>query len=794
MPNAKLSKQDSDKIKDLLKQVANHFDQEDRAPRERQLRNWRRLKLLWEGFQRVWYSEVAHDWRIWDEEIANADNDQAFYDKPINVFRAYLESLIAALSITIPSIKCYPDDADNPIDLSTAKAGDKIAELIYRHNDAPILWLHALYINMTEGMTACYSYPKADNKFGTYKENEYEDEEQQVYICPFCLSQIEDDVFTKQEVDEYMPDYDDAELHDVIMNQQKIICPQCAATLDPALQKSPLVVTRLVGQKDVPKSRICMEAYGGLYVKVPNYAMKQEDCPYLIFSYETHYTNALDRYEHLRSKMGASGGNKIGTAGGGMYDPYEQWARLSPQYRGEYPTNNVTVRNCWLRPSAFNILNDDETKLLKKHYPDGAKLVLVNDEWASDENESLDDCWTVIKNPLSDYIHYYPTGSLLVSVQDITSDLISLVLQTIEHGIQQTFADPAVLNFEAYRQAETMPGGIYQAVPRTGKAVGDGFFETKTATLSTEVLPFLQMIQVLGQSVSGAQPSLFGGQLAGSRTASEYSMSRAQALQRLQNTWKTYTLWWKTIFAKVIPMYIKEVQEDEKSVEKNEQGNFINVFIRKAELEGRIGRIELEANENLPITWSQRKDTYMDLLKLQNPEILKALADPENIKSLVEAIGLDDFTVPGEDDRQKQYEEIRLLINSEPISIPADPMMVMQAHANGMPPPQDTEQPSVEVDPDLDNHDIEAEVCRTYLVSDAGRLLKIENPLGYKNVLLHMKEHMKQIQASMGSGAGAPQGGPQPTPPMAGAGGPNPPSPAGTNTPLAGNPNVATQS
>ncbi len=139
------TEQEKDKIRNLLKTVANHFDKEDRSARERQLRNWRRLKLLWEGFQRVWYSEVAHDWRIWDEELSNADNDQAFYDKPINVFRAYLESIIAALSITIPSIKCFPDDADNPIDLSTAKAGDKIAQLIYRHNDAPLMATCIIY-------------------------------------------------------------------------------------------------------------------------------------------------------------------------------------------------------------------------------------------------------------------------------------------------------------------------------------------------------------------------------------------------------------------------------------------------------------------------------------------------------------------------------------------------------------------------------------------------------------------------------------------------------------------------
>src|SRR5258706_1165052 len=415
------------KVQDLLKQVADHFDQEDRSVRERQLRDWRRLKLLWEGFSRVWYSEVAHDWRIWDD-ASSSDNDQEFYDKPINIFRAYLESIIAALSITIPGIKCYPDDADNPLDTTTAKAGDKIALLISRHNNVSLLWLHTLYIVCTEGMVACYSYPKEDKEYGTYEEKKYEDQTQEAYICPFCQSQLGDEIFTNKEKDEFMPDDMDSPLHDVIINKNMTICPECASLLDPELQKSKFVVTKLVGTTTKPKSRICMECYGGLYVKVPNYAMRQADIPYLIFSYETHYSNVLERYPDLRGTLFAEG--KVGLSAGGMYDPYEQWARLPTQYRGEYPLNNVTVRNCWLRPSAFCILRQEDADLLKKHYPDGAKIVLINDYYADSCNESLDDCWTIMQDPMADYIHKQPMGSLLVNVQEITSDIISLALQT----------------------------------------------------------------------------------------------------------------------------------------------------------------------------------------------------------------------------------------------------------------------------------------------------------------------------------------------------------------------------
>ena len=775
--------QKKEKISRLLKSVVDHFDQEDRAVRERQLRDCRQLKLLWEGFTRIWYSEVAHDWRVYDAEINNDDSNQEFYDKPINIFRAYLESIIAALSVTVPGIKCYPDDADNPLDLITAKAGDKIALLIKRHNNDPLLFLHALYVLMTEHMVCCYSYPKEDEKYGTYEENQYEDHEEEAYVCPFCNKNIPDEVFMDRELAEFMPNDDDVELHDIIINQGMKICPECASLLDPNLQKSKLIVTRLVGKIQAPKSRICMEVYGGLYVKIPTSARKQCDIPYLMFSYETHYSNALERYPELKALTSPNG--KTGITSGGIWDPYEQWARLNTQYRGEYPINNVTVRNTWLRPSSFEILNEEDAKYLKKEFPDGAKVVMVNELYADSCNESLDDYWTIMQDPMADFLQKRPMGSQLINVQDITSDIISLVLQTIEHGISQTFADPQVLNFDAYRQMETLPGAVYPASAKSGKAVSDGFFETRTASLSQEVLPFFQQVQSLGQMAVGALPSLFGGQLDGSKTASEYSMSRAQALQRLQNTWKMFTMWWKDIYAKVIPMYIEEIQGryEERSVEVDENRNFVNVFVRQAELQGKIGRIELEANENLPVTWSQRKDTYMKLLEQQNPLILEALTAPENVKMLAEAIGLDDFIVPGQADIDKQNEEITLLLNSEPILQPPtneDIIMSMQMGEE----PQPIEIPSVEIDFDLDNHQLEAQICRTFLIGPAGRMAKFENPSGYKNILLHMKAHQEAEKMQMMEQI---QNQAMANPKLA-------EKPEGSNKPLSENENVSTES
>ncbi len=752
-----------EKAEKALQTVVENFWKEDSATRERQVRQWKRLKLFWEGIQQVWYSETAHDWRVWDQQELYADTDQGNYDKPINVFRAYLESIIAALSVLVPPIKCFPDDADNPLDIQTAKAGDKIAKLIFRHNEAQLIWLQALFIYCTEGMVALHTYTKEDEAYGTYKEQETEEYEEthEYSICTNCGFNLADKVLTDQAKDEYNPEMSEMQT-EFQMEPETELCPACMEMMSPETVQENLVVTRIVGVTTHPKSRQCMEVYGGLYVKIPNYARKQADIPYLINVYETHYAiarahYAIDRPE-LREKIQAS----ASTSGG--FEPNEQFARSNPQYRGQVPNEMVTIRNCWLRPSAFEILETEECNYLRKKFPNGAKVVMINDVVAECCDESLDDAWTLTYNPLSDFLMFNPLGMLLVSVQEITNDLISLTVQTIEHGIPQTFADPSVLNFDGYQQLESTPGGIFPATPKPGSSsVGEAFYEIKTATLSQEVLPFGQEIQSLGQMVTGALPSLFGGDIQGSKTASQYSMSRAQALQRLQNTWKMFTSWWKMGFGKVIPAYIKEMRDDERYVEMLKDGNFINCIIRKSELAGKLGAIEIESNENLPITWMQKKDVIMQLMQANNPQILQMLASPENLPLIYEAIGIDDFYVPGEDSRNKQYDEIKELLNSQPLQVPAPPPVEGEAEQAALlgekaPDAPDTiEEPSVEVD-EFDNHAVEYEICVKWINSPQGQLAKKENSQGYLNVCLHARMHkialdmemMQQMQSQAG--------------------------------------------
>lgn len=745
--NPKYSYKETDAEKIDFKVLTDYVDQEDNDVREAQVRYWKRLKYYWNNFSQVFWSDRDGDYRIWGrDDSGSASSDQAYYDRPVNVFKAFLETIIAALSIQIPSVSCVPDDADNPLDLSTAKAGNIISKQIYKHNDAITLWLQALYIYCTEGLIAFHNYSHESEEYGTYKVENRKDEEVEGYFCPNCQNELgEEEVILARLIKEsvenkFNPDSEDDkiaslnEFSEPVSGMQgeiePIVCPACSVAIDGNLERTKNIISRLVGYTDKPKSRVCIEVYGGLYVKIANYAKKQEDTPYLRFSFEEHYSSALEDCPELIDKLPQGGWSNQG-----INNPYEQYARLNIQYRNTYPRDLVTTSCYWIRPSLFHILGKDKSETYHKKYPNGCYIKKVNDIIAKHRHEKLDDHWTLTYNPMSDYLTHQPLGEVVTNIQDIVNDLISLTIQTIEHGVPTTWVDPAVVNVNQYGQIEVSPGNTVPTKPVTGnKSISEAFYQQTSSTLSPEVLSFYRIINELGQFASGALPSIFGGALPGSgETASEYKMSQSMALQRLQTPWRMMTTVWKKVMGKVIPQSMELIVEDEKIVEKGEQGNYVNTFIRKSELDGKIGDVTLDNSDQLPVSEEQQKAIIMELMTLNNMEVLGALTDPQNLPFIRKIVRIPEFRLPGEDDRQKQYEEIKEMLMTTPIP---DPMTEMEF-------------PSVMIDPILDNNKVQAEICRSFLISEEGRLAKKENPEGYKNVMLHFELHINEMNKQL---------------------------------------------
>jgi hypothetical protein len=164
---------------------------------------------------------------------------------------------------------------------------------------------------------------------------------------------------------------------------------------------------------------------------------------------------------------------------------------------------------------------------------------------------------------------------------------------------------------------------------------------------------------------------------------------------------------------------------DEKLVTKTPQSStgFVNTWIKQAELTGRVGRVEPEVDEELPVSYAQIKQTLMELLTLGNEELSNWIMHPNNAGIAAKAVGIPLY-IPGADARDKQMSEIGEMLQGNPL-------------AEGI--------SSVQINPLTDQHEIEAETLLVFLNSATGQAQKRINPAGIQNCEFHYMAHIMEI-------------------------------------------------
>jgi hypothetical protein len=292
----------------------------------------------------------------------------------------------------------------------------------------------------------------------------------------------------------------------------------------------------------------------------------------------------------------------------------------------------------------------------------------------------------------------------------------------MQYGIADTFVDQGVVNLTEYAKTANVPGMMYEVKNQNpGRPISDYFYQLKTATMSKELDAFMDKLETAGQFVTGAFPSVFGGPQANSGgTLGEYEQSRNQSLQRLSLPWKMLSEWWSLVITKCTASFIENMLEDEKYT-KPQGSSFVNVWIRRTDLVGKVGKTSSQSSEQFPLSWAQKGAIIFKLLGLSNEGITQTILSPDNIDAVSRTFGLTDLKMPGENDRLKQLAEISQMLRGEAI----------------MP------------DQMLDNHELEAGVCRNWLVSLEGQDSKLSNPQGYQLVYQHFIAHNQIVQQKM---------------------------------------------
>jgi hypothetical protein len=187
---------------------------------------------------------------------------------------------------------------------------------------------------------------------------------------------------------------------------------------------------------------------------------------------------------------------------------------------------------------------------------------------------------------------------------------------------------------------------------------------------------------------------------------------------------------------------------------------FESKWIRLADLKGNLFR-HPETDEQYPTLWSQQRAVLLQLLGNPDPQSQSVLAHPENMALVKRLIGLEEFVIPEEESRTKQYREIAQLVAEQPLVHRQDltaavaPGMAAEAAASGSGAERmrklfcrafcRTSSRTI--------HAVELEICMRWFSSDAGQVAKIEAPLGYANVRAHALFHRDYLRKQQAQAA-----------------------------------------
>jgi hypothetical protein len=180
----------SEDLQKCLKDLLRICEIEDESVYWQMVQKWTRLEYYFNNIVALfWDANFAGGAGGWTEP--NWDEIEEAGDIPpriVAIYRAHAEAIIAALSINVPSVVFFPDDAEDPIDIETADTHSHIAALIQKHTKAPLLFMRALTILFNHGTVLAYNYYKTSPKFGIKKKPKYQTVTVEEYnnVCSVC--------------------------------------------------------------------------------------------------------------------------------------------------------------------------------------------------------------------------------------------------------------------------------------------------------------------------------------------------------------------------------------------------------------------------------------------------------------------------------------------------------------------------------------------------------------------------------------------------------------------------------
>jgi hypothetical protein len=772
-----------DRLQEALRRIVFQFSTESESTRRQEIRRIKQAHQFWRGLQYLWWNERDQNWHLPFEQKLGASSsveDMPRYEFVTNIYQAFGLSIVAVLSQDVPQVRFFPASAQAEEDVAAAKAATEVASLVERNNRIGNLIVDEAFNLWTDGKVGAYVRFVVDGqRFGFHPETEIATREvklgSDVYVCPECGAENDAADTRDKGVGEGAPGAGSLSLDSVANTnstrsahsqsevsaakprsqpQSTLLalspgaptptptpCDSCGALLteEDFVAAETITVPAAQTRLRVPNGQEVITIVGGLELKTPPWANEMHEYPYVQWNMEVHQARLRAAYPHAAEKIGAP-------VAGAMQE-YERLARLAQSQGGplteggDFNINLITFQRTWLRPWAFFSLDDKSLRdELLQLFPDGAYVAFAGDVYCESRNENMDDHWRVLHALPGDGSSGRPAlGDALISVQERFNTLSNLQIETYEFGIPPIYADSEVLDFDSLQNQTAEPGAHYPARAKPGQSLAAGFFQPEPAQVPPDLAQHAaNLMGPIAQFLTGAFPALFGGSMTNNDTAAGYSMARDQAMGRIGLVWRRMKFFHADIMLLAVDCFRQNRPNDVEVTLLGAGAAFESKWIRLADLKGNLFSYP-ETDEQYPTLWSQQRALLLQLLGNPDPQIQSVLAHPENMALMKRLIGLEEFVIPDEESRTKQYREIAQLVAEAPV-VKTDP-------ATGA----ETVLPSIVPDEFADNHTVELEICKRWFTADAGQVAKIEAPAGYANVRAHAMLHQAYALKQQGA-------------------------------------------
>jgi hypothetical protein len=752
VPNAKLSDEQKNALKELVKKAAKR----DYPARLIEVIAAWEAALFYRGFQFL-IPQRGGGWIIPGENTGYGPTMQMDLALlPTNIYSARAQMIIAALTRTVPNVRFGPQQANSDAQITAAESAEKFVKVVSRNNDLIQIQTDAARFLWTDGRYLYWSrFVKDGQRFGWEEDDEPDDlvPENEPATTPVegaAADTHEEAPETAQEGSEVAPSNEEEKQEEPESDEEEAEEP----------------VTR------TPRGQEVRTAHGKLEIKlVPMMANDLNEVDVLLYETEVDVSRAKGMTPWIADKITAHANE---AAMGEIARLARQNVKLGMQ--STYVTSDsiaadVTCQRAWLRPSYFMDMCGTEDQKSKggtgekvrdeliEMFPNGCYVMFMGDEFAFARNESMDDCWALAQAYSGDGQNRNAMGTSTLPIQKRLNNWLDLMNDSFVRTIPKKWMDSKAFAVETIRSQTNVPGDIGSFKRQPGTPVAELIFVEPAVVMPQSLPDFIKEYSgPLAELLSGAYPALAGGDVGTADSGVAIATQRDSALGRLAPTWHSM----KNAEAQSMKQLVRWAAKcRDKSINERVPGGEV-ISLEINDLKGNI-MVFAESDENFPETYTQKKNGFMQIFNDigKNPQLAEVVYNAANLEFMQQLVGLTDLYIPQVASRNKQLGEIEMMLKpgNGPVPNPQIPELeqkVAAMKAQGVD-PQELAQAEQEIQslPDVcsmpidaahDDNDTEAATCWQYINSPEGRKDKHSNPEGFKNVCLHYDEHIAAAQ------------------------------------------------